>query len=135
LYKNFSFFWKGSFNHYVSFSPCFSQVLHNIIFTCIVLYPWTSEMWHITQMLLFKYDDCVWLNGCIEVSQNEDTQDLVWTLQHIHFLRWVCMSNITDIHKNLPTCAQKIPIAVWHKVIEKDLSLDTFWSDFISFHF
>jgi hypothetical protein len=31
--------------------------------------PLTSEMWHTTQMLLFMYDDCVWLNGCIEVIE------------------------------------------------------------------
>jgi hypothetical protein len=86
-------------------------------------------------MLHFVYDDCVWLNGCIEVLQNEDMQEHVWTLQHTRFLQWACMSNITNIHKNLLTCAQKIPIVVWHKVLEKDLSLDTFWSEFVCSHF
>jgi len=130
LYTTFSLLWKGRYNHYISFSPCFLKFC-TILYSYALFLPLDIEMWRTTQTLLFMCEDCVWLNGCIKVSQNEDMQEHVWTLQHIYFVQWVCISNITHIHKNLPTCAHKIPIAVWHKVLEKDISVDTFWSNII----
>jgi hypothetical protein len=61
----------GNCSHFVLWFP-FSWVLRRNVHTGIVLYSWTWQIQHMTQILLFTCDDCITRKGCSEVLLIDD---------------------------------------------------------------